>query len=573
MDHGHSSSRYARLAALGLVLTGVLRIVATYHGFNQAYDEPAHIACGMEWLDKGTFQMEPQHPPLPRVMSALGPYLAGLRLPEVGFVAGNPENGYDFYGAGNQILYSRGQYLHNLTLARLGTLPFFVFASWITFVWARSLLGEWPAAVAVFLLTSLPVVLGYSALAYVDPALMAMFPAALLALVWWLDGPRWGRSAVLGAALAGMALANAPWMVFFPPCVVAILACRWWAVGGDAPGPWVKRWARPLGLALVAATLVLWGGYRFSVGRLDRVLENPGKSVEHLHLPPPVKTLVFKAIAINPQLPAPAFFQGVGRAIGENGKLYPAYLFGKVRRGGWWYFYFFMLAFKTPAGFLALALVGAGWALRKFWRGRDWRVAVPAVCLLAILLMGMMIKVDLGVRTILFVYPLLAILGAVACKEIWALREGSPRLVRAGLITVLAWLAAEGVWMHPNYLTYTSALAGRPPDYSLVLDADFDAGQNVLRLAEVLRQHKVEHLKLRLYTSADLTEMGLPPFETLAPYEKATGWVAVSVHNLRTGDGPWYPDKADGYAWLNAYPAVASPVDQSIRLYFVPDQR
>jgi len=527
----------------------------------------------MEWLDKGTFQMEPQHPPLPRVLSALGPYLAGLRLPEVGFVAGNPANGHDFYGAGNQILYSRGQYLRNLTLARLGTLPFFVFACWITFVWARSLLGDWPAAVAVFLLTTLPVALGYSALAYVDPSLMAMFPAALLALVWWLDGPRWGRSAVLGAAVAGMALANAPWMVFFPPCAVAILACRWWAVGGEALGPWVKRWARPFGLALLAAALVLWGGYRFSVERLDRVLENPGKSVEHLHLPPLVKALVFKVIAINPELPAPAFFQGVGRAIGENGKLYPAYLFGKVRRGGWWYFYFFMLAFKTPPGFLALALVGAGWALRKFWRGRDWRVAVPAVCVLVILLVGMAIKVDLGVRTILFVYPLLAILGAVACQEIWALRDMSPRLVRAGLFAVLAWLAAEGVWLHPNYLTYTSVLAGRPPDYSLVLDADFDAGQNVLRLAQVLRQHKVEHLKLRLYTSADLTQMGLPPFETLAPYEKATGWVAVSVHNLRTGDGPWYPEKSDGYAWLNAYPAVASPVEQSIRLYFVPDAR
>jgi len=63
----------------------------------------------------------------------------------------------------------------------------------------------------------------------------------------------------------------------------------------------------------------------------------------------------------------------------------------------------------------------------------------------------------------------------------------------------------------------------------------------------------------------------LPPFETLAPYEKATGWVAVSVHNLRTGEGPWYPAQADGYAWLNAYPAVSSPVEKTIRLVFVPE--
>jgi len=74
-------SRNASFAALALVAIAIVRIVATYHDVNQAYDEPAHIACGMEWLDKGTFTMEPQHPPLPRVMAALGPYLAGLRLP------------------------------------------------------------------------------------------------------------------------------------------------------------------------------------------------------------------------------------------------------------------------------------------------------------------------------------------------------------------------------------------------------------------------------------------------------------------------------------------------------------
>jgi 4-amino-4-deoxy-L-arabinose transferase-like glycosyltransferase len=601
MQVGKSSSRWAGLAAVALVAIGVVRILATYHDFNQAYDEPAHIACGMEWLDKGTFSMEPQHPPLPRVMSALGPYLAGLRLPEVGFVGGDRANGYDFYGAGNQILYARGKYLHNLTLARLGTLPFFVFSSWITFVWARSLLGDWPAVVAVFLLTTLPVVLGYSSLAYVDPALMAMFPAALLALVRWLEAPGWGRSAVLGAAVAGMALANAPWMAFFPPCVVGILVCWWWGGRGVSAGlGWKEIADRSVRatLALVVAGLVVWGGYRFSVERLDTVFENPGKPVEHLHLSSPVKTLALKVIAINPWLPAPAFFQGVGRAIGENSKLYPAYLFGKVKRGGWWYFYFFMLAFKTAPGFVLLAVVGGAWGLRRFWSGRDWRVAVPAVCVVVILLVGMTIKVNLGVRTILFIYPLMAILGAVACREIldlcfgnltsaanaamqnggiisglkpWAVQRPWHLTVLVGLGAVLVWLVADGVALHPNYLTYTSALAGRPPDYSLVLDADFDAGQNVLRLAEVLRERNIQHLKLRLYTSADLSQMGLPPFEVLAPYEKATGWVAVSVHNLRTGEGPWYPLQADGYAWLNAYPAVESPVEKTIRLVWVPE--
>ncbi len=580
-----SPSRFASIAALALVALAVARIAATYHVFNQAYDEPAHIACGMEWLDKGTFKMEPQHPPLPRVMAALGPYLAGLRLPEVGYVGGNKANGYDFYGAGNQILYARGQYQRNLTLARLGTLPFFVLAAWVTFLWTRSLLGDWPAVVAVFLLTMLPTVLGYSTLAYVDPALMAMFPAALLAFVHWLDVPGWRRSLVLGCAVAGVALSNTPWMVFLPPCFAAILACRWWAERGEARASireCARRWTPQVLVALLAACVVLWGGYRFSVERLDTVFENPGRDIQQLHLPTPAKGLILEIIKINPPIPAPAFFQGLGRAIGENSKLYPAYLFGKVKRGGWWYFYFFMLAFKTPPAFLLLALAGLAWGLRRLWSGRDWRVAAPAISVVVILLVGMTIKVNLGVRTILFVYPLLAILGAVGWREIWAVwtewtRDTTLAAVResaaeayVGLGVLALAILLDGGLLHPNYLTYTSALAGSEPDYSLVLDADFDAGQNVLRLAQLLKDRKVDHLKLRLYTSADLTQMGLPPFQTLAPNERATGWIAVSVHNLRTGEGPWYPALIDGYVWLKAYQPVAS-VDKTIRLYYVPE--
>ena len=568
---------YATWAAGILVVMAITRIAATYHDFNQAYDEPAHIACGMEWLDKGTFTLEPQHPPLPRVMAALGPYLAGLRLPEVGFAGGNKANGYDFYAAGNQILYARGQYLHNLTLARLGTLPFLVLAAWVTFLWTRSLLGDWAAVLAVFLLTTLPVVLGYSTLAYVDPALMAFFPAALLAFVRWLEAPEWGRSAALGGAVAGAALSNAPWMVFLPPCFVAILACRWWAWRREAHGafrswlrPWLRRWASAPAVALVAMAFVLWGGYRFSVARLDQVFENPSQVVQQLPVPSPVKHLFLGVIAINPPLPAPAFFQGVGRAIGENTKLYPAYLFGKVRRGGWWYFYFVMLAFKTPPIFLLLAVTGLGWVGWRFWNGQDWRLAAPAVSIVAILLIGTTIKVNLGVRTILFIYPLLAILAAQGCAEIWVLRPRWPRLVPVGLGTLLLTAAVSSLWLHPNYPTYTSVFAGSEPDRRLVLDADFDGGENVLRLARVLAEHKVDHLKLRLYTSADLTQMGLPPFETLAPREPATGWIAVSLHNLRTGEGPWYPALADGYAWLNAYQPVAS-VDKTIRVYYLPE--
>ena len=71
------------LAIVVLATTGIgsARIVLTHRIFSQTYDEPASVAAGMEWLDRGTYRVEYSAPPLGRLAVAVGPYLNGLRLP------------------------------------------------------------------------------------------------------------------------------------------------------------------------------------------------------------------------------------------------------------------------------------------------------------------------------------------------------------------------------------------------------------------------------------------------------------------------------------------------------------
>jgi len=56
-----------------LILLGTVRIASTWTTYAYTSDEPAHIACGMEWLDHGTYHYEDQHPPLARIAAALLP--------------------------------------------------------------------------------------------------------------------------------------------------------------------------------------------------------------------------------------------------------------------------------------------------------------------------------------------------------------------------------------------------------------------------------------------------------------------------------------------------------------------
>src|SRR5713226_6630380 len=67
------------LPALGLIAFAALRIVATWPETGLTWDEPGHMACGMQYLAQHVYRYEAQHPPLARVMSALGPYLDGVR--------------------------------------------------------------------------------------------------------------------------------------------------------------------------------------------------------------------------------------------------------------------------------------------------------------------------------------------------------------------------------------------------------------------------------------------------------------------------------------------------------------
>jgi hypothetical protein len=103
--------------AIFIIGFGVMRIICTYHILNHTWDEPQHIACGMEWLDKGEYTLNPVHPPLARVAVALGPFIDGIRSPGKGHQ----------HKDGLEIIYSGGSYFRNLSLARFGVIPFFFF--------------------------------------------------------------------------------------------------------------------------------------------------------------------------------------------------------------------------------------------------------------------------------------------------------------------------------------------------------------------------------------------------------------------------------------------------------------
>ena len=71
------ASPATRVALALLILAACLLAASTWRVYGHTWDEPEHLAAGMELLDKGHYEYDTEHPPIARVLIALGPFLAG----------------------------------------------------------------------------------------------------------------------------------------------------------------------------------------------------------------------------------------------------------------------------------------------------------------------------------------------------------------------------------------------------------------------------------------------------------------------------------------------------------------
>jgi len=483
---------------LALVALATVRIVSTYWTTSYVVDEPAHIACGMEWLEKHTYTYEAQHPPLTRVMAALLPRLAGA----------HGWNRKDMTEEGIDIFSRDGRLDSMLALARAGELPFFWILCWVVYAstsWIAQ--ARAPAVIAVFLLTMTPPILAHAGLATTDMGLTATFLLAINTAWRWLNDPQWKRAAAFGGSLGLALLAKFSTLAFFPATMLVALVL--WLYF-ERPG--VKRMiqvVKPRAVQLLAAgaiaAVIVWAGYRFSFG---------------------------KAPIIGIYSPAPEFFKGI-QDVGQHYAFgHVTYLLGEVSTTGWVKFFAVALGVKTPLVVLALGLLGLGLMLSRRYGARGWMM--PAVAIGVLGFSSFFSRIQIGSRHVMPVYATLAVGGG--CAVVWLLarvrwRDLAGWTVAAGLV----WVAATSLAAHPDYLTYFNALAGSKPEDVLV-DSDYDWGQDMKRLGRRLRELGVRQVYFNQFEPGDMEKLyGFPPIKDLDINGPGPGWNVVSPTRMKTG--------------------------------------
>lgn len=528
--------------AIGVVvLTGlaVARVAATYTVFNSTYDEPAHVACGMEWLRGGTYTCDLQHPPLARIATALGLFLKGSRL---------PDQPLSFYEQGNAILYSQGHYWSNLTWARLGTLPFLVLLCAVAFLWARSYFSEAAGFWAVLLLACTSPILGHAGLATNDVACAAGVALALYRFARWLEQPDIARCLWWGLATAFAVLCKFSSIPF-------LFACYALGLLAVVRAPFRRRLAQ-IGLATCLFFATAWAAYGFHVNPPAMFYGHQHPVIDGFVNSRPLLHRVWNGVMTTP-LPLSEAMMGVLDLSVHNALGHDSYLLGQWSRSGWWYFFPVVLAVKTPAGLLALALCGFGFVLGRL-RKTSWPQVLTAVFPLAILAVCMAARIDLGVRHILPIYPLLAILAGHAVTALFR----HSRFLAAVAALLVAWVVADSWRAQPDYMAHFNEFAGSHPE-NILCESDLDWGQDLHRLSGRLKQRGIQNVSIAYFVTARLDEAGLPHYELLSPAEPARGYLAVSLRQLNLDYR-----KNGSFAWLKPY-APMERIGKSIDLFYI----
>ena len=548
-----------------LIVFACLLVASTYRYFSVTWDEPEHLAAGMQLLDKDVYIYDIQHPPVARLAMALGPYLAGAR-------AFN-EPGPSGEQSGRDLLYKTGHYGEYLFLARTGVLPFLALLLWSTWLWSRHLFGANTALLATLLLATTPPILGHAGVAALDIPGTATCMLALYCLQRWFESQSW-KFALLSGAATGLAIATKlSALPFIALIAVAWLPCWWLARNRPTTASLsISRWATQsitiMLVMLVCASLTYSIEFRrfakpiLSTSGWTYLVGSSGWAHDILQ-------------SIGGEVPLPVGFErlilSIQALLKHNHDGHLSYLLGRFSETGFRDFYLVGLAVKTPLPLLLLGVAGLialplrayqqGWT-HDSWTHENWTLAAPTIAFIVVLAFcSLYSHINIGMRHVFILYPLLSMTAAAFTATLW--RRYQQPIIRFAVVCVIGWQTSLLYSAYPDYLPYFNVIAGEHPEHILI-DSDLDWGQDVERLRDRLKELRVTQFWFVYRGTIDVIGEGLPGVLMAQPFHPTTGWVAASIYARDT------VSQGAAFAWLKQY-TPRERIGKSIDLYYIPE--
>jgi hypothetical protein len=545
------------VAVVVLFCTYAVEATLASRALSVTWDEPCHILAGYRYWQAGDYGLNPEHPPLAKLVGALPLLFMHLKVPALGRDDSKPV----VVIKGRALIYQNDADTLLLRL-RLAEAAVGVLLILLLFEAGYRMFGAGVAWIAAVLAVFEPNLVAHSTLVTTDFAFTCFNFAAVYALWRVAERPTWRRVAGCGI-MTGLALASKHSAILLPPLLVLLvaveIACRAkkerLAGTGSRRRIWQQSgiWSARLLAIFALAVVVLWAFYGFRYAArpdgmpLWQTVPNYTEVLKG-HLEP----WVIKTAAHYKLLPESYLF-GLVDVLWVTQGPRMSFLLGRLYPQALWYYFPICFVIKSTVGFLALLVLGL--VAVKSWSGEFHRRAAYLLIPPAFFLgMAMTSGTNMGIRHVLPIYPFL-ILAAAAGAWTLAKRRRSWALAVAVLVGLHLASSLRAV---PDDLAYSNELfGGTSHTYLNLSDSNVDWGQGVREAAEYVRQHHVQDCWLAYFGTADPAYYGLPckmlpdPFlrwwndPIQVPPEKFHGVVLISATELAA---PYW-----GWGVLNPY--------------------
>jgi hypothetical protein len=401
--------RIAQLPAwllLGIAAAGFLSASAFAMVRESAtFDEGTHLAAGYSYWTTGDFRMNPEHPPLLKLIAAAPLLFLDVR----GVPSDDPWSRSDEDEFAFKLLYQSGNDPDRLLFwGRVSVLLWGPVLLAAVYFESRRRFGPRGALVSLGVAAACPTLLGHGHLITTDIIAAALIFLAACAWTRVVEQPSW-EGALWGGFLLGCAWLAKFSAIVLLPVVVLIAAAVMLRERLSAPpgsrGPTGRRLAC-FGILLVVALGVLWSGYRFRFSPSP----DPGFSYDWDSLPPE-RSVTRRVVDVARTLRAlpEAYLYGLARVDDHNTWGHGSFLLGRTSSKGWWWYFPFAFLVKTPVATLVLIAVTAAFWVRKNWREK----LADGPLLLPILMLGLLAltsRINIGFRHVYPIVPFLAVL-------------------------------------------------------------------------------------------------------------------------------------------------------------------
>jgi 4-amino-4-deoxy-L-arabinose transferase-like glycosyltransferase len=470
-----------KIAACFLILLFAAQAFGSLFYKSATMDEVLYIPAGYVYWKSGSYMLNPETPPLPRILCGIPLlFLNGIHYDSKEPVAAFK----DRYHWSFRFLFFQNAALAGKIIfySRIPTILMGMALLAAIYAWTSKLFGSIAGLFSLALASVEPNLIAHSSLATTDLYTAAMIFFTVYSFWYWRQHPGQNKLLLFPGLFLGLALLSKSSAWLMVP-VLFFLSVR----------P-LKNLLR-FGLILILALLVINIVFLFHGAFVDK-----GELISFMLHEKAGKFWWLRIILFPfPRLYAFSMLWNLAQSMGGVHP-FPFFLNGQYSSTGFWNYFLFAVLLKTPLPFL-FSLLGALFFLFKM--RESWFILLPPLFFL--FYFSFLNRLDLGLRYVLPIYPFFLVAVGAIVPRIINLRHG-----KILLAILILWSAVPAARIYPYHLAYFNEFTGGSNNgYKHLVDSNLDWGQDLVGLKSWVDNMGIYRLRLSYYGMSDPAYYGI----------------------------------------------------------------